>query len=122
MQPRVVLAFILLAAGSVRAQFFLQGPVTSLHGQPLTFPQEQLADPSKRALAHRAVLLNSAAEARLPASLQNPFYKNPHIEAALAKESWFTPGEEQVREREAEKIPRQKIYSILKNAGFVQRR
>jgi hypothetical protein len=27
-----------------------------------------------------------------------------------------------VREREAEKIPRQKIYSILRNAGLVKRR
>jgi hypothetical protein len=122
MQPQVVLAFILLAIGIARAQFFVQGPGLPFQGQPLTFPQEQLVDPSKRALAHRAVIVNSEAEARLPPSLQNPFYKNPHIEAALAKESWFTPGEQQVREREAEKIPRQKIYSILKDAGFVQRR
>lgn len=122
MQPQVVLTFVLLAVGVATAQFFVQGPGFPFQGQPLTFPQEQLIDPSKRALAHRAVVVNSEAEAQLPPSLQNPFYKNPQIEAALAKESWFTPGEQQVREREAEKIPRQKIYSILKNAGLVQRR
>nr|CAD7204498.1 unnamed protein product [Timema douglasi] len=83
----------------------------------LSFPQ----DPSKPSLQHRAVVLNSEAESRLPSNLQNPFYKDPRITAALAKESWFTPGEEQVREREAEKIPRSKIYSIIKNAGFVRR-
>jgi len=122
MQPLVVLAFISLTLGVASAQFFVPAPGLPFQGQPLTFPQEQLVDPSKRALAHRAVLINSEAEAQLPPSLQNPFYKNPRIEAALAKESWFTPGEQQVREREAEKIPRQKIYSILKNAGLVQRR
>nr|CAD7414388.1 unnamed protein product [Timema cristinae] len=83
----------------------------------LSVPQ----DPSKPSLQHRAVVLNSEAESRLPSNLQNPFYKDPRITAALAKESWFTPGEEQVREREAEKIPRSKIYSIIKNAGFVRR-
>ncbi|KDR22632.1 hypothetical protein L798_12764 [Zootermopsis nevadensis] len=122
MEPQATFAFILLAIGVTRAQFIVQGPEFHFQGQPLTFHQDQLVDPSKRALAHRAVIVNSEAEARLPPSLQNPFYKNPQIEAALAKESWFTPGEQQVREREAEKIPRQKIYSILKNAGFVQRR
>jgi hypothetical protein len=118
----VVLALVSLAAGFAAAQFFVQGPGLTFEGQPLTFAQEQFVDPAKRALAHRAVLVNSQAEAQLPPSLQNPFYKNPRIEAALAKESWFTPGEQQVREREAEKIPRQKIYSILRNAGLVKRR
>jgi hypothetical protein len=122
MQPHVVLTLVSLAAGLATAQFFVQGPGLTFQGQPLAFPQEHFVDPAKRALAHRAVLVNSEAEAQLPPSLQNPFYKNPRIEAVLAKESWFTPGEQQVREREAEKIPRQKIYSILKNAGLVQRR
>ena len=122
MQPLAALACLLLMAGVTTAQFFVQGPGITFPGQPLTFQQAPLIDQSKRALAHRAVLVNSEAEAQLPPSLQNPFYKNPRIEAALAKESWFTPGEQQVREREAEKIPRQKIYSILRNAGFVKRR
>ena len=122
MQPLAALACVLLMAGVTTAQFFVQGPGLNFQGQPLTFQPVPLVDQSKRALAHRAVLVNSEAEAQLPPSLQNPFYKNPRIEAALAKESWFTPGEQQVREREAEKIPRQKIYSILRNAGFVKRR
>lgn len=122
MQPLATLACVLLMAGVTTAQFFVQGPGLTFQGQPLTFQPAPLVDHSKRALAHRAVLVNSEAEAQLPPSLQNPFYKNPRIEAALAKESWFTPGEQQVREREAEKIPRQKIYSILRNAGLVKRR
>ena len=122
MQPQAALACVLLMVGITSAQFFVQGPGLPFQGQPLTFQQGPFVDMPKRALAHRAVLVNSEAEAQLPASLQNPFYKNPRIEAALAKESWFTPGEQQVREREAEKIPRQKIYSILKNAGLVKRR
>jgi hypothetical protein len=122
MHPRVVVVLVSLCAGFAAAQFFVQGPGLPFQGQPLAFPQEPFVDPAKRALAHRAVLVNSEAEAQLPPSLQNPFYKNPRIEAVLAKESWFTPGEQQVREREAEKIPRQKIYSILKNAGLVRRR
>lgn len=44
--------------------------------------------PSKRVLAHRAVVINAENEARLPPHLLNPFYKNPRIAAALAKESW----------------------------------
>lgn len=122
MQPLAALACVLLMAGVTTAQFFVQGPGLTFQGQPLTFQQAPLVDQSKRALAHRAVIVNSEAEAQLPPALQNPFYKNPRIEAALAKESWFTPGEQQVREREAEKIPRQKIYSILRNAGLVKRR
>jgi hypothetical protein len=122
MQPQAALACVLLMVGVTSAQFFVQSPGLTFQGQPLTFQQGPLIDPTKRALAHRAVLVNSEAEAQLPPSLQNPFYKNPRIEAALAKESWFTPGEQQVRDREAEKIPRQKIYSILKNAGLVKRR
>jgi hypothetical protein len=62
---------------------------------------------------------NAEEEAKLPPNLRNPFYKNPRIGAALAKESWFTNGEMEVRQREADKIPRAKIFSILKNAGFV---
>ncbi|PSN37177.1 hypothetical protein C0J52_27286 [Blattella germanica] len=134
MQPLVIVALVVLAVGSSSAQFFQpfiqQSPGLAFNIQPPPFQQQQFSpqqhfhpnDPAKRSFAHRAVLLNSEAESRLPPSLQNPFYKDPRIEAALAKESWFTPGEQQVKEREAEKIPRQKIYSILKNAGLVRRR
>ncbi|KAJ9594249.1 hypothetical protein L9F63_014326 [Diploptera punctata] len=135
MQPLVIAVLVVLAVGSTSGQFFQpfvqsQSLAFNIQPPPLQqqhfFPQQQVAhssfDHNKRALAHRAVVQNAEAEARLPPSLQNPFYKNPQIEAALAKESWFTPGEQQVKEREAEKIPRQKIYSILKHAGFIQRR
>ncbi|XP_046399217.1 uncharacterized protein LOC124165769 [Ischnura elegans] len=75
--------------------------------------------PSSMSLAHREVVANAEEEAKLPPNLRNPFYKNPRIGAALAKESWFINGEMEVRQREADKIPRGKIFSILKNAGFV---
>ncbi|XP_039289312.1 uncharacterized protein LOC111064436 [Nilaparvata lugens] len=81
-----------------------------------------LGAPLRRDYSHRAVVLNAEREAQLPANLLNPFYKNPRIAEALAKESWFTNEEMHVTDREAEKIPRQKIYSVLKNAGFVNRR
>lgn len=107
--------------GVARAQFLLTAPAAPTFGLALA-PAPLGVEASRRALQHRAVVLNAEAEARLPPSLQNPFYKNPRIEAALAKESWFTPGEMQVRDREAEKIPRAKIFSILKNAGLARRR
>lgn len=45
---------------------------------------------------HPAVLINSAMEANLPNELKNDFYKNPHIAAGLAQESWFSRKESQV--------------------------
>lgn len=73
-------------------------------------------------LAHHAVVRNAEDEARLPEELRNNFYKNPRIAEGLAKESWFTPGEEQVLDREAEKIPREQVFKLLKNAGLARRR
>lgn len=72
-------------------------------------------------LPHPAVALNAESEALLPRELlkSHDFYDNPAIAAGLAKESWFTNKEMQVVEREAEKIPREKIYKIVKNAGFL---
>ncbi|XP_026735656.1 uncharacterized protein LOC113499385 [Trichoplusia ni] len=72
---------------------------------------------------HPAVELNAASEALLPRGLlkSRDFYDNPHIAAGLAKESWFTNKEMQVVEREAEKIPRESIYHIVKSAGFLDR-
>lgn len=70
---------------------------------------------------HPAVELNAASEALLPRELlkSKDFYDNPSVAAGLAKESWFTNKEMQVVEREAEKIPREKIYNIVKSAGFL---
>ncbi|XP_069687302.1 uncharacterized protein [Periplaneta americana] len=126
MQPLVIVSLVVLTVGAASAQFF-QTPqqfisAPAFHPQPVFGQVNPLPDPSRQSLAHRAVVLNSEAEARLPPALKNRFYDNPRVGAALAKESWFTPGEQQVREREAEKIPRQKIYSILHNAGLVNRR
>ncbi|KAF9813839.1 hypothetical protein SFRURICE_007994 [Spodoptera frugiperda] len=72
---------------------------------------------------HPAVELNAASEAQLPRELlkSRDFYDNPHVAAGLAKESWFTNKEMQVVEREAEKIPRESIYHIVKSAGFLDR-
>ncbi|CAG9793477.1 unnamed protein product [Diatraea saccharalis] len=72
---------------------------------------------------HPAVELNAASEALLPRELlkSNDFYDNPIVASGLAKESWFTNKEMQVVEREAEKIPRERIYHIVKNAGFLDR-
>ncbi|KAJ8932012.1 hypothetical protein NQ314_015028 [Rhamnusium bicolor] len=64
-------------------------------------------------ISHPAVVENAIAESQLPSELLNPFYKNPGIASALAKESWFTNKEFLVRHREAEKIPRQEIYKII---------
>ncbi|CAF4841676.1 unnamed protein product [Pieris macdunnoughi] len=71
--------------------------------------------------SHPSVELNAASEAQLPRELlkSNAFYDNPAIAAGLAKESWFTNKEMQVVEREAEKIPRQRIYDMVKGAGFL---
>lgn len=41
-----------------------------------------------KVLAHRDVVLNAQNEATLSPELLNPFYKNPRIAEALAKESW----------------------------------
>ncbi|XP_050427080.1 uncharacterized protein LOC126837282 [Adelges cooleyi] len=58
-------------------------------------------------------------ESLLPAHMQNAFYKNPRIAEHLAKSSWFGPGEEHAVNRDTEKIPREQIYHILKNAGLL---
>lgn len=49
-------------------------------------------------LQHIAVLENAAWEQTLPQHFQNPFYKSPRVRHALAKSSWFGPGEEVVRQ------------------------
>lgn len=73
-------------------------------------------------LAHPAVVENALHEAQYPDQFRNNFYKNPHIAEALAKHSWFGDKEMPVFEREADKIPRDRIVKIFKNAGFVRRR
>uniref|UniRef100_A0A1A9UJE2 Uncharacterized protein n=1 Tax=Glossina austeni TaxID=7395 RepID=A0A1A9UJE2_GLOAU len=74
--------------------------------------------------AHPAVVDNSLRESQLPPELSKShrFLSNPHIAAALAKDSWFTGNEMPVIDREAEKIPRDMVYKLFKNAGWIKRR
>ncbi|XP_017851134.1 uncharacterized protein LOC108605834 [Drosophila busckii] len=76
----------------------------------------------QRNLQHIAVLENAAWEQSLPQHFQNPFYKTPRVRDALARSSWFGPGEQVVLERQAEKIPRMEIYNVLSHAGLIPRR
>ncbi|KAG6465595.1 uncharacterized protein LOC115453958 [Manduca sexta] len=91
--------------------------------QPLTPVGIQYASDTPAVHPHPAVERNAASEALLPRHLlkSRDFYDNPAIAAGLAKESWFTNKEMQVVEREAEKIPRQNIYHLVKSAGFLER-
>lgn len=85
-------------------------------------PPIAVSDPSQ--LAHPAVVENSIAESQLPPELlkSQRFYSNPHVSEALARDSWLTDREAPVFDREADKIPREQVYKIFKNAGFLQRR
>lgn len=96
--------------------------------QPIAYALQPLAsEPAVHevsSLAHRAVIENSFRESQLPAELirSNHFYRNPKTAEALAKDSWLTDKEMPVFDREAEKIPREQVLKIFKNAGFIQRR
>ncbi|KAK5639847.1 hypothetical protein RI129_010658 [Pyrocoelia pectoralis] len=70
-------------------------------------------------VAHEAVLENAAQEEFLPPEFLNPFYMNPKIRYELSKSSWFGPGEEYVKYREADRIPRQNIFKVLNHAGLL---
>lgn len=95
--------------------------------QPIAYAlQRQASAPVTHevSLAHRAVVENSISESQLPAELirSNNFYSNPKTAQALAKDSWLTDKEMPVFDREAEKIPREQVFKIFKNAGFIHRR
>lgn len=68
---------------------------------------------------HPEVLRNALYESQLPPHLVNMFYRNPQIRSALARMSWFGPGERQVFDREADKVPRKDIFNVLKHAGLL---
>ncbi|XP_061729178.1 uncharacterized protein LOC133534103 [Cydia pomonella] len=87
--------------------------------QPIGVEYAENAGPLVR--PHPAVEQNAARDAQLPRELlkSRDFYDNPAIAEGLARESWFTNKEMQVVEREAEKIPRERIYKIVKSAGFL---
>lgn len=89
-------------------------------GECLAAPQF-IIERSSSLFSHPAVVVNSEMEDALPNELRNDFYKNPLIAAGLAKESLLTEKEMQVNHRDADDIPRERVYSILHNAGFVRR-
>lgn len=92
-------------------------PRVLAQGPPISY-----SDPSQ--LAHPGVIENSIAESQLPSELlkSSRFYSNPHVAAALARDSWLTDKEAPVFDREADKIPREQVFKIFKNAGFLHRR
>lgn len=94
----------------------------SFKGSSHGFSQNLVSSIGNHGLAHQKVLAASADEAHLPAQLLNPFYKNPAIKDALAKHSWFGPGEKHVGDRETDRISRQQIFEVLSNAGLIKKR
>ncbi|KAJ8974099.1 hypothetical protein NQ317_018946 [Molorchus minor] len=125
MQPYLAILSVALMASTAKAGQILGA--YNLISSPLVLPQtyDSLqfshgslpgifpASQPPTDLAHPAVVENAIAESQLPPGLLNPFYKNPAIASALAKESWFTNKESPVRHREAERIPREEIYKIV---------
>lgn len=85
-------------------------------------PQNNAINPSINSISKPTNPIVVAAfqrDALLPPHMQNAFYKNPKIAENLAQNSWFGPGEQHAVDRETEKIPREKIFIILKNAGLL---
>lgn len=106
--------------GASSAQFLIQQPIPYALHQPLV-AAPMAAQPS---LAHPAVVENAINESHLPAELirSKSFLRNPKTADALAKDSWLTDKEMPVFNREAEKIPREQVLKIFKNAGFLNQR
>lgn len=73
-------------------------------------------------LANPAVVDASIVESHLPEDQMRAihFYRNPKTAAALAESSWFTDKEMPVFEREADKIPREQVFKLFRNAGFLE--
>lgn len=121
----IVLLIVMISICS--AQQYVNSPLTYVgnprHPRVLAQgPPIAVSDPTQ--LAHPAVVANSIAESQLPPELlkSHRFYSNPQVAAGLARDSWLTDKEAPVFEREAEKIERNQVYKIFKNAGFLQRR
>lgn len=77
---------------------------------------------SPSSLANPAVVDASIVESHLPEEQMRAshFYRNPKTAAALAESSWFTDKEMPVFEREADKIPREQVFKLFRNAGFLE--
>lgn len=93
-----------------------------VYQQPIAL--QLAANHQNSGVPHKAVEINAAHESLLPPELlkSKKFYDDPRVAAALSKDSWFGDKESQVFEREAEKIPRERIYKLAKDAGFIRRR
>lgn len=122
------IVIVLIAINLCAAQLYHQPIAYALQQQPRQ-PRilEQglpiaISDPSQ--LVHPAVAENSIRESQLPPELlkSNRFFSDPKTAELLSKDSWLTSKESPVFDREADKIPREQILKIFKNAGFVQRR
>ncbi|EDW37791.1 GL15072 [Drosophila persimilis] len=111
-----------LALSCVQAQFF--------YHQALGLPSTHSFEPANpyqgyaTADAHPSVVRNAQWESELPAELSKSarFYNDPVVAANLAKASLLTTKEMAVVHREAEKIPRDQVYKLFKNAGWLSRR
>lgn len=92
-------------------------PRITQRGSPIA-----VTDPGQ--LAHPDVVANSIAESQLPPELlkSHRFYSNPHIAAGLTRASWLTDKEAPVFHREAANIPREQVFKLFRNAGFISRR
>ncbi|XP_034483742.1 uncharacterized protein LOC117788910 [Drosophila innubila] len=111
-----------LALSMVQAQFFYHQAL-GLSSKPSYEPESQYVGYAT-ADAHPSVVKNAQWESELPAEFSKSarFYNNPVIAANLAKESLLTRKEMAVVHREAEKIPREQVYKLFKNAGYLSRR
>lgn len=116
------LCLILGCISLANAQFF--------YHQALGVPAKAAYEPESQyvgfatADSHPSVVRNALWESELPAELSKSarFYNDPIIAANLAKESLLTRKEMAVVHREAEKIPREQVYKLFKNAGYLSRR
>ncbi|XP_064552366.1 uncharacterized protein LOC135438126 [Drosophila montana] len=117
-----LLGCLALALSTARAQFF--------YHQALGLPAKASYQPESpyvgyaTADAHPSVVKNAQWESELPGELSKSarFYSDPVIAANLAKESLLTRKEMAVVHREADKIPREQVYKLFKNAGYLSRR
>lgn len=118
----ILVVVIAAVCGTAFAQYGVPLPYVhqSLEPAPIhEMPDERLPAAS---LAHPAAIETAERESRYPADWTNDQYKNPRIAAALAKESWFTDKEMPVFNRVADTIPREQVFKLFKNAGFIRRR
>lgn len=111
-----ILLFTLAVLGAASAQY-LAAPIPYARDAVPIHENQQEAGYSS--LAHPAVVNNALREAQYPAEWTNDQYKNPKIAAALARESWLTDKEMPVFDRVADKIPREQVFKIFNNAGFI---